>query len=113
PAWLGAVFFLEVGAGVFLPAVLLSRHSVRERPRRLVLSCLPALAGVVLNRLTVSWLSMVPYTGPGYTPHWMELAVSISLFTLVVVLFGLAVKFLPVFPVEEKLGEVHGGKTVS
>lgn len=113
PAWLGAVFLLEVGAGVFLPAVLLSKHSVRERPRRLVLSCLPALAGVVLNRLTVSWLSMVPYTGPGYTPHWMELAVSISLFTLVVVLFGLAVNYLPVFPVEEKMGGVHGGKTVS
>jgi Ni/Fe-hydrogenase subunit HybB-like protein len=113
PAWLGGLFLLEVGGGVMLPAVLLARRAVRERPRRLVLACLPALGGVVLNRLTVSWLSMVPYTGPGYTPHWMELAVSISLFAFVVVLFGLAVKFLPVFPLDTKPGGFHDGKTFS
>jgi Ni/Fe-hydrogenase subunit HybB-like protein len=113
PAWLGGLFLLEVGGGVMLPAVLLARRAVRDRPRRLVLACLPALGGVVLNRLTVSWLSMVPYTGPGYTPHWMELAVSISLFAFVVVLFGLAVKFLPVFPLDTKPGGFHDGKTFS
>lgn len=113
PGWLGGVFLLELGAGVFLPAVLLSRRVVRDRPRYLVLACLPALAGVVLNRLTVSWLSMVPYNGPGYTPHWMELAVSITLFTIVVAAFGLAVKFLPVFPADQKMGESYDGKTFS
>lgn len=113
PGWLGAVFVLELGAGVFLPAVLLTRRAVRDRPRSLVLACLPALAGVVLNRLAVSWLSMVPYNGPGYWPHWMELAVSITLFTLVVTVFGLAVKYLPVFPAETKMGALHDGKTFS
>lgn len=113
PGWLGGVFLLELGAGVFLPAFLLSRRAVRDRPRHLVLACLPALSGVVLNRLTVSWLSMVPYNGPGYTPHWMELAVSFTLFTVVVAAFGLAVKFLPVFPADPKMGESYDGKTFS
>jgi Ni/Fe-hydrogenase subunit HybB-like protein len=99
PGWLGGLFLLEIGVGIFLPAALLARRAIREQPRAMVLSCLPAIAGVILNRLTVSWFSMVPYTGPGYTPHWMEVSVSFTLFTVVVVLFGLAVKFLPVFPV--------------
>jgi Ni/Fe-hydrogenase subunit HybB-like protein len=99
PGWLGGLFLLEIGVGIFLPAALLARRAIREQPRALLLSCLPAIAGVILNRLAVSWFSMVPYTGPGYTPHWMEVSVSFTLFTVVVVLFGLAVKFLPVFPV--------------
>jgi hypothetical protein len=63
-----------------------------------VAACLPVLAGVVLNRLTVSWLAMVPYTGPGYWPHWMEVSVSFALLTGVAAVFGLAVRTLPVFP---------------
>ncbi|HMX93861.1 MAG TPA: polysulfide reductase NrfD [Elusimicrobiota bacterium] len=98
PAWLGGVFLLEVGGGALLPAVLLSRRAVRDRPRWTVAACLPVLAGVVLNRLTVSWLAMVPYTGPGYWPHWMEVSVSFALLTGVAAVFGLAVRTLPVFP---------------
>jgi Ni/Fe-hydrogenase subunit HybB-like protein len=98
PSWLGLLFILELGFGVFLPAALLSQHSVRKRPLRLGLACLPVLAGVVLNRLTVSWFSMVPYTGPGYIPHWMEIAVSATMLTFLMVIFGLAVRFLPVYP---------------
>lgn len=98
PPWLGILFLAEVGLGVFFPAVLLARRSVRQRPLYLGLSCLLPLAGVVLNRLTVSWFSMVPYTGPNYVPHWMELAVSGTLLTLLMGVFALAVRFLPVFP---------------
>jgi Ni/Fe-hydrogenase subunit HybB-like protein len=103
PPWLGALFLIELGAGVFLPALLLSRHSIRKRPFTLGLACLPVLGGVVLNRLTVSWFSMVPYTGPNYIPHWMELAVSATMLTVLMATFALAVKFLPVYP--PKLGE--------
>lgn len=99
PPWIGALWAVELVLGVFVPAALLARRSVRERPRALGLACLPAVAGAVLNRLTVSWLSMVPQVGGGYTPHWMELAVSLSLFTAAAALFGLAVRYLPVFPV--------------
>ncbi|MBK8576092.1 MAG: polysulfide reductase NrfD [Elusimicrobia bacterium] len=100
PPWLGVLFLLEMGAGVFLPAVLLSRHSIRKRPFRLGMACLPVLGGVVLNRLTVSWFSMVPYTGPNYVPHWMEIAVSATMLTVLMTVFGLAVRFLPVYPIK-------------
>ena len=98
PGWLGVLFMVEMGIGVFLPASLLSRWSARERPRVLVLACLPAIGGVILNRLTVSWFSMMPYTETWYLPHWMELAVSLTFFTALAATFGLAVKFLPVYP---------------
>ncbi|MBL0057553.1 MAG: polysulfide reductase NrfD [Elusimicrobia bacterium] len=103
PAWLGALFLLEVVGGALLPAVFLSRRSTLERPRRMVWWGLPAIGGVVLNRLSVSWFAMVPYTGSGYVPHWMEVAVSFTLFTVVVTVFGLAVRYLPVFPKESSV----------
>lgn len=98
PPWLGVLFLSEMGVGVFLPAALLSQHAIRQRPLFLGLACLPPLAGVVLNRLTVSWFSMVPYTGPHYVPHWMEIAVSATLLTFLMGIFVLAVRFLPVYP---------------
>jgi Ni/Fe-hydrogenase subunit HybB-like protein len=98
PGWLGTLFIIEMVVGVFLPAALLARRSVRQRSKAMAAACLFVIGGVVLNRLTVSWFSMVPTTGGGYTPHWMELAVSLALFTGLATAFGLAVRFLPVYP---------------
>ena len=56
--------------------------------------------GVVLNRLNVSVIGLLPYTGNIYSPSWMEVAVPIALVTLGVLAFGLAAKYLPVFPEE-------------
>jgi Ni/Fe-hydrogenase subunit HybB-like protein len=98
---LAASFWLETAVGAALPAVLLSFPSVRRTPRRLFLACLPALFGVVLNRLNVSWFGIEPYAGASYFPSWMEIAVSLTLASAAVVAFGAAVRWLPVFPPEE------------
>ena len=58
--------------------------------------------GVVLNRLNVGWIGLLPYTGNIYFPSWMEIVVSVTLVSLGVIAFGLAAKYLPVFPEEEK-----------
>lgn len=90
-------FAAEVGGGVLLPAILFSIRSVRRHVRWLVAASFLTGGGVILNRLNVSWFSMVPYTGTHYFPTWMELTVSFFLVTVTVVLFGLAVRFLPVY----------------
>lgn len=100
--FLAAELFLELVVGGIIPAILLLWKPVLVNRGRLFLACLPVLIGIVFNRLTVSWFAMVPYTGPGYFPTWMELAISLTVFTVLVVMFGLAVRFLPVFPKEEE-----------
>jgi Ni/Fe-hydrogenase subunit HybB-like protein len=58
--------------------------------------------GVVLNRLNVSWIGLLPYTGNIYVPSWMELTITATIVIAGVIVFGLAARYLPVYPPEEK-----------
>jgi Ni/Fe-hydrogenase subunit HybB-like protein len=98
--WLGFSFLLEVGAGVLVPAVLFLSPSFRQRPMNLFLASLLVGAGILLNRINVSWFALASHSHSGYWPSWMELTVSFFFVTVTAVLFGLAMRFLPVFPKE-------------
>jgi Ni/Fe-hydrogenase subunit HybB-like protein len=96
--WLGFSFLVEMIGGVLLPAILFSVPKVRARLRGLVFASLLVGAGIILNRVNVSWFSMIPYTQTHYFPTWMELCISFFFVTVTVVIFGAAVRYLPVFP---------------
>lgn len=97
----GLSFLLEMGLGVVLPAVIFSSRRRCENPTLLFRAALMVVLGVVLNRLNVSIVGMWAYTGPVYLPSWGEITITVSLITLGVVVYGLAAKFLPVFPAEQ------------
>ena len=80
-----------------LPALLFSARWVRTDVKKMTLAAALAGSGVILNRMNVSWFSIVPYTHTRYFPTWMELAISLFLVTVTVALFGAAVNHLPVF----------------
>jgi Ni/Fe-hydrogenase subunit HybB-like protein len=97
-----AAFWAEMGLGVILPMILFANKSLRRKPNVLFGGAmLVVIFGVVLNRLNVSMVGLWPYTGNIYFPSWMEIAVSVTLVTVGVLAFGLAAKYLPVFPKEE------------
>jgi len=102
----GGLFLLEMLGGVALPAILLSSRKVRSMPRGLLVASLLVMAGVVLNRLNVSWFGMSVSDQLHYIPTWMEIAVSLGSVTVGTMVFFLAVHYLPVFPkIEEELPE--------
>lgn len=92
------LFWAEIGLGVALPMVLFASRRVRENPTWLLRSAALVVGGVVLNRLNVGLFGMFAYTGPVYIPSWMELTITITLVTAGILAFGLAAKYLPVFP---------------
>ncbi len=96
----GVSFWFEYFLGGILPAVMLSSRRIRKNLKLLVSACFLVMAGVVLNRLNTSWIGMLNYAGPVYSPSWMEFAVTLTLATGVIVIFGVASKFLPVFSEE-------------
>jgi Ni/Fe-hydrogenase subunit HybB-like protein len=97
-----AAFWAEIGLGVIVPMILFATKSLRRKPNVLFGGALLiVIFGVVLNRLNVSMIGLWPYTGNIYLPSWMEITVSVTLVTLGVLAFGLAAKYLPVFPKEE------------
>lgn len=96
-------FWAEIGLGVIIPMILFAIAPLRRKPAILFTGAmLVVVFGVVLNRLNVSWIGLLPYTGHIYIPSWMEIAVSITLVSLGVLTFGLAAKYLPVFPKENE-----------
>ena len=102
PTLQAATFWAEIGLGVIVPAVLFALKPLRYRPRVLFSGAvLMIIFGVVLNRLNVSWIGLLPYTGAIYYPSWMEVVVSLTLVSLGVIAFGLAAKYLPVFSEHE------------
>ncbi len=94
-------FWAEVGLGVLVPAIIFAIKPLRHKPVVLFGGALMVvLFGVVLNRLNVGIVSLWPYTGHVYFPSWMEIVVTITLVSFGVIAFGLAVRYLPVFPEE-------------
>ena len=96
-------FWAEIGLGVMLPAILFAIRPLRQKPGVLFGGALMIVVfGVVLNRLNVGIIGLLSYTGNIYAPLWMEVVVTITLVSFGVIAFGLAAKYLPVFPAESE-----------
>jgi len=94
------LFAGEFGLGVLLPIVLLANSRVRHSQGGLFFASVMAVCGFAINRLNVSTTGMYEGTGTMYFPAWSELGVTVGLSAIGFFLFGLAVKFLHVFPEE-------------
>lgn len=98
PNYEGRMFLLEFGVGVLLPILLLVWPRIRRSPTGLVAGATCAVMGFILHRLNVSVTGLERASGTHYVPSWMELAVSVGLVAIGMFLFGLAVRYLPIFP---------------
>jgi len=64
-----------------------------------------ALLGFVTNRLNVTITGVENAVGGRYTPKWSEVVITAMFVALGFAIFGLAVKYLPIF--EEEGEAVH------
>ena len=94
-----AAFWVELGLGVIIPAFLFAIKPLRRKPAVLFSGALMVVIfGIILNRMNVSLIGIWSYAGQIYFPSWMELSITIALVSIGVIAFGLAAKYLPVFP---------------
>jgi len=102
PSYEMYLFWLEIALGLILPLLLLSRRSVRMSPDGLYLAAVLVVLGFITNRLNVSITGMEGSAGTHYFPKWTELAVTGAIIAAGFALFGLATKYLPIFPEEQR-----------
>jgi hypothetical protein len=78
--------------------VLFGVKKVRNTSAGLIWGSACVLAGVALNRTNVAVLAYGAPAGATYFPHWMEVLISVAAVAAGVLLFALAVRFLPILP---------------
>jgi Ni/Fe-hydrogenase subunit HybB-like protein len=102
PGFHATIFWIEVLAGFITPMLLMAFNCTRSKPGMVFLSGGLVVGGVIFNRLNTSLLGWWAYanSGPIYIPSLSEITITLSLVAAGVVAFGLAAKFLPVFPKE-------------
>ncbi len=101
PGYESSLFLLEVLAGLLLPIALLLSQRVRKSPTGLYVTAVLVVLGFITNRLNVSITGMEASAGVRYLPKWTELAVTAGIVAAGFAIFGLAAKYLPIFPEEE------------
>ncbi len=102
PTLQAVLFWIEVGLGAILPAILMSQPKIRENKTALFRVAVLVVTCGILNRLNVSVFGMWSYTGPVYIPSLMEISVTVALFTFGAAVFAVLARLLPVFPKEHE-----------
>lgn len=97
------LFVAEVVMALLLPLALLINGRTRRSPGGLYLAAVLVVLGFVMNRLNVSITGMEGSAGLRYIPKWTEAAVTLSIVAAGFAVFGVAAKYLPIFP-DEKPG---------
>ncbi len=95
------MFWGEIGLGIVFPMVLFMIPRIRASEGGLFFGAMLTIMGFILNRLNVAITGVTRASGVDYIPSWMEFTVTTAIVAIGFVLFGLAVKYLDVFP-EEK-----------
>lgn len=101
PTYEGRLFLAEMVLGTIAPMVLLLIPRVRTDDFGLFVSAVMVVLGFIMNRLNVSITGMEASSGVAYFPSGTEISVTMMIVALGFVLFGLAVKYLRVFPPED------------
>jgi Ni/Fe-hydrogenase subunit HybB-like protein len=90
-----------MGLSVIVPLVLLSQKKIRASANGLYVIAVLVVLGFITNRLNVSITGLEASAGVRYFPKWTELAITAAIIAAGFALFGLATKYLPIFPAEE------------
>jgi len=105
PSYEQGLFLLELALAIVIPLALLSQYKLRQSAGGLYLVAVSVVLGFVTNRLNVSITGMETSAGLHYVPKWTEVAVTGSIIAAGFALFGLAAKYLPIFPAEHESAE--------
>ena len=107
PSYEMYLFWLEISLSLILPLILLTQRKVRRTAGGLYVAAVLVVLGFITNRLNVSITGLESSAGMHYVPRWTEIAVTGAIIGVGFALFGLAVKYLPIFPAEEQLPVVE------
>lgn len=108
-----ALFLLELGVCVVVPAFVFLSRDVALRPRRLVGAASLVVVGVALNRANVVFTGMAAAAGGAtYLPSLPEVALTVGLVAAGVLLYLFVVENFPILPAARPAAELRPERPV-
>jgi len=102
PSYESYFLWLELTLTFVIPITMLSFKKVRLSPQLLYLASISTVLGFITNRLNVSLIGFETYVGHHYVPKWTEFSITLMIIAMGFALFSVAVKYLPIFPQEQR-----------
>jgi len=104
---MGHWFLVEVMVFVLLPCLLFT-GAVRERhPGMALTAAVITVIGVILNRVNVSLVALNWNAPERYSPHWMEIVITLTLISLGILTFRWIVYRMPVLREHPEYKGIH------
>ena len=100
PSYEAYFLWLELTLTFLIPITMLSFKKVRLSPQLLYLASISTVLGFITNRLNIALIGFETYVGHHYVPKWTEFSITLMIIAMGFALFGVAVKYLPIFPSE-------------
>jgi len=98
PSYEAYFLWLELALTYVIPIAMLSFKKVRLSPQWLYLASICTVLGFITNRLNIALIGFETYVGHHYVPKWTEFSITLMIIAMGFFLFGLAVRYLPIFP---------------
>ena len=109
-------WWIEIILGGIIPSLILLNADLRKNDRYTMLALGAIIAGVTVNRwnVTLSGLIAPPRWSPGvlgnlisasYIPSWNEIIVSVGIIAYALLAFSIGVRYLPIFPKDDKAAD--------
>jgi Ni/Fe-hydrogenase subunit HybB-like protein len=89
------MFLIEIMGGALIPALMFADRRIRNTKSGLIWAAFLTMGGLILNRFNST---LVFLNGDFYFPSAAEIAVSIGLTCLGIIMFDAAIRFLPMYP---------------
>lgn len=104
PSYEAYFLWLELALSFVIPIAMLSFKKIRLSRDGLYLASIISLFGFITNRLNVALIGFETYAGHHYVPKWTEFSVTLMIVAMGFFLFGIAAKYLPIFPEKRLVG---------
>jgi Ni/Fe-hydrogenase subunit HybB-like protein len=103
----GAWFLVEIVGFVLLPALLYGYGARHGKVKFVRVASVIAVLGIALNRLNVSVIAYNWNLPTRYVPSWMEVWVSVTLVTILILLFRWIVNRMPILHEDPRFPQEH------
>lgn len=98
------MFIVEMVGGVIVPILFFADPRTRNDLHGITWAAFFTMGGLILNRMNAA---LIFFEGGYYLPSLPEIAVSVGLTCLGLIMFDLAVRFLPILPAPRKQKEIQ------